>query len=169
MGDLPNAPRGTLLASRTGGSKFTGNIDDVIEELGEIAPGITYKFDDLGDPNLAGVFDEVENIIRFSDDVDLGVVTLADEMQHAVDFAQTGLDKFDVAREIMQVHKIGQNAAYSWYHRRIFTRAIKNIHEGKPGFRHLKDNIGEIYDAYLGHGGDLTMKQILESNFEGLF
>lgn len=160
---------GTILASRTGGSKFTGNLDDVIEELGEIVPDITHKFDDLGDPNLAGVFDDVDNVIKFADDIDVGVVTLADEMQHALDFAKTGLSREDIIKEIMNVHKIGENAAYGWYHRRIFTRAIKNIHEGKPGFRHLKDNIGEIYDAYLDHGGELTKKQILETPFKGLF
>lgn len=90
-------------------------------------------------------------------------------MQHALDFAKTGLTRADIIKEIMTVHKIGPNAAYSWYHRRIFTRAIKNIHEGKPGFAHLKDHIGEIFDAYVGHGGELTMKQILEGTFTGLF
>ena len=157
-----------MVYGRIAGSPFRGNLAVLFEDLRKVVPGVQYDFRELGEARLLGKFESATRTVVFKKGKPVGVVTLADELQHALDYARTGFSEEQIAAQIA-ARGLGPNAAYSWYHRRIFTRAIKNINNGIPGFSQLKGYIGEVYDAYLDHGGTLTMKQIIETRFDGLF
>ncbi len=144
-----------VLEGRTAGSRFEGELAEVFEDFRQIVPGVRYEFIDFEHPELLGHFDEINNLVQFSKGRRLGVVTLADEMQHALDYKQFRLTRLQIFEKLKELG-IGPRRQYGWYHQRLFIRAVQNIERDVPGFRRLKPYIGEVLDAYLSHGGELT-------------
>ncbi|QDT31231.1 hypothetical protein [Thalassoglobus polymorphus] len=94
-------------------------------------------------------------------------------MQHAQDFAN-GLRAKDVIAAMQKegfdiTTRRGFKKANYWWHRRVFTRAIKNIHDKSPGFKNLEEYVDDIYNAYKRAGGDLSLDEIYNGKFEGFF
>lgn len=92
-------------------------------------------------------------------------VTIADDLQHALDFSK-GLRENQILEYAL---KNNIDDVYKWYHRRIYTRSIQNIHAAVEGFSDLKPYMNEIYQQYLKVGGKLQLNQILSTSFKGFF
>jgi hypothetical protein len=57
----------------------------------------------------------------------------------------------------------------NWWHRRVFTRLIRNIHAGNYGLEYLQPRIQEVYELYREIGGRLTLEEILASQWQGVY
>jgi hypothetical protein len=61
-------------------------------------------------------------------------------------------------------------ALNNWCHRRVFTRLIKNVNAGRYDLGYLKPPLAELHRFYVETaGGRLTLEEILERTFNGLY
>ncbi|MEK6234977.1 MAG: hypothetical protein N2C14_09710, partial [Planctomycetales bacterium] len=58
-----------------------------------------------------------------------------------------------------------------WWQRRIFTRAIKNIQDQRPGFRTLSEGIDDVHEFYKSHkvNGTLSLEEIQKLIIRGWY
>jgi hypothetical protein len=165
---LRNAPNRVLGNLDEGGRVFRGGLNRTMDEFLEANPAL--KGWDWGAETF---FDEVNARILFRDGDLVRSVNLADELQHAADFAN-GLKRTDIVKELKSrgfdlTTRRGFQEANRWWHRRIFTRALQNINSGAPGFGNLQRYIDDIYDAYKRAGGQLELEDLLKRDFDGFF
>jgi hypothetical protein len=96
------------------------------------------------------------------------VFSVSEEVQHAIDYTLGAKDPAQILEEA-RFRGIPDAEVNDWWHRRVFTRMIKNINEEKFGMGYLKPRIQEVYDAYKHIGGKLTLDQILSTTWKGIY
>jgi len=110
-----------------------------------------------------------ERRINFQTNRSMSKFSVAEEVQHALDYPLGAKS----AREILEeARRLGvpDDQVVNWWHRRVFTRMLKNIHEGKSGLDYLKPHIQEVYErGYRAIGGKLSLETILATNWKGIF
>jgi hypothetical protein len=62
-----------------------------------------------------------------------------------------------------------EEEAVNWWHRRVFTRLLQNVHAGEHGLDVLRPYMNDIFRAYQNVGGRLSLKEILARRFTGLY
>lgn len=139
------------------------------------------------------VFDRVDNTrfdaasrrIVFSLTRSLNKFSVAEEVQHAIDYTlgardpnqilQRGIDALARTRnQTPQVARANLSEAdvtwiNNWWHRRVFTRLIKNVHEGNHGLDYLQSRIDEMYALYREIGGRLTLDEIRTRTWDSVY
>ena len=153
------------------GKFFNGSLTEVQKHLREVAPDVRIK-------RTSGrtKFDADNNIIYLKKGK-VRIRDLADEMQHAIDYAN-GFKKPQMPKLLRHMvmeegfavkTDAGLKLANEWWHRRIFTRAIQNIDQGTPGFKSLFEGIEDVYAAYLKAKGTLSLDQLKSLDLRGLY
>ena len=94
--------------------------------------------------------------------------SVAEEVQHAIDYTLGATSEEAISAEGARLG-IPEGEVNDWWHRRVFTRMIKNIDEGRYGLDYLKPRLDEVYARYKLIGGKLTLKQILSTTWEGIY
>ncbi len=94
--------------------------------------------------------------------------SVAEEVQHALDFTLGAKDPKQILAMARKL-KIPDEEVVNWWHRRVFTRMMKNINVNEHGLGYLKPRLAEVHKLYRDIGGKLTLDQILGTTWEGLF
>ena len=131
-------------------------------------------------------FDAARRRIVFTMDRSLSKFTVAEEVQHALDYIAGARSTREMADEGMRALAESRGITLDdllstgltaddaelinrWWHRRVFTRLIQNIHENRHGLGYLRERIDEVWALYREIGGRLTLDEILTSTWEGLY
>ncbi len=129
-------------------------------------------------------FDAKERALVFTRDASLNKFSVAEEVQHALDYALGARNPKDIlekGREALADSKGMRVAELSaltdkdvewinnWWHRRVFTRMMKNIEAERFGLGYLKSRLPEIHALYQEIGGTLSLKDILEKTWSGIY
>jgi hypothetical protein len=116
------------------------------------------------------MFDPDRMAIYFGLEANITGRVVGEEVQHAIDFAHGGSlsDILDAAEE-QGINTSDADALGDWWHRRVFVREIQNIQADQFGLGILKPYINDVFEAYKGVGGKLTMEQITATRFNGLY
>lgn len=109
-----------------------------------------------------------ERRINFQLNMSMNKFSVAEEVQHAIDYTLGAKSEAEIFAEGTRLG-IPEGEINDWWHRRVFTRMIKNIHEGKYGLGYLQPRIAEVYARYQLIGGKLTLEQILSTTWEGIY
>lgn len=161
--------------------------DDMLIEQYQLAnpdrPWVGFVFD--REDAFKTRFDAGSRRIVFTMDRSLNKFSVAEEVQHALDYtlgAQDPIEMAEMGRRALAaqrgitVDKL--RASFSeadadwinfWWHRRVFTRLIQNIHAERYGLGYLKPRIGEVHQIYQEVGGKLTLEDILKTQWEGVY
>jgi hypothetical protein len=98
----------------------------------------------------------------------MDIFTTSEEVQHAIDYTLGAKDP-ELIEAAAEARGIPAAEVNNWWHRRVFTRMINNINNGKFGMGYLKPRLAEIYELYKKIGGKLTLDQLLNTPWEGLY
>jgi hypothetical protein len=113
-------------------------------------------------------FDHETRRINFQMQRNMNKFSVAEEVQHALDYTQGAVDPLDILNTGRRAG-VPDDEIVDWWHRRVFTRMMKNIAEERFGLGFLKGRLDEVHQLYREIGGKLTLKQILASEWEGLY
>jgi hypothetical protein len=156
--------------------------------IAEAFPGGRKAIEDRFDPILDEVFPEdepwggfvfdreagtmfraEERRINFQMNRSMSKFSVAEEVQHALDYTLGARSPSQILAEGRRLN-VPDDDIVNWWHRRVFTRMIKNIHEGRFGLDYLKPHLQEVYErGYKAIGGKLSLQAILDTNWEGIF
>ncbi len=123
-----------------------------MDEFRQIAPDVKVKR-----INGRSWFDPDSNTIYLTHGP-IRVGVLADEMQHALDFAR-GFGKSNMEDVLFHAltkencaigTRTGLNLANEWWHRRVMGGAVQSINEGLPGFNQLQNGIDDVFHIFNG-------------------
>jgi RHS repeat-associated protein len=116
-------------------------------------------------------FNDIDLAIYFRSEADITGRIVGEEVQHAIDFTQGGtIEK--IKREFLKQHRGGHFTEQErdfWWHRRVFTRLLKNISENNHNLGILKGFEDDIYKMYKFVGGRYSLERLLSTKFKGLF
>lgn len=183
VGDFTKAMRAAGLTERVLGSTRIAREGIVKMPFPGGPKGIEEHFDKILDeafgehePWGGFVFDN-ESPSMFRPDerrINLGVrsrtmFTVAEEVQHALDYTLGAKSADEIAR-VARLRGIPDEEISDWWHRRVFTRMIKNIHEERFGLGYLKPYLQEVYErGYKAVGGKLSLETILASEWKDIY
>jgi hypothetical protein len=186
LGDMAESMRASGVAD-----KLLASGEDMLTREGIIAerfPGGRKAIEEHFDPILDEAFPEHdpwggfvferekstmfradERRINFQMDRSMSKFSVAEEVQHALDYTLGAQSEKQILAEARRLG-IPDEKVVNWWHRRVFTRMLKNIHEEKFGLGYLKPYIQEVYErGYRAIGGKLSLETILSTTWEGLF
>jgi len=183
LGGLSSNMRRAKIGDRLLESGFLKREGLVAEKFEGGLPAIEKRFD----PHLDAAFGEEEpwggfmhdrseptafradeRRINFGTERAMNKFSVAEEVQHALDYPLGAKD----AKQILgMARKLGvaDEDVVDWWHRRVFTRLIKNINANEHGLGYLKPRLAEVHKIYTQIGGKLTLDQILSTSWGGLF
>ena len=144
---------------------FTSILEKEYAKAGEEFEGLTQYRD------TETQFLEIDNIINFQREAHITKGTVAEEVQHALDKVVSGATEQGVrnAGRLEGIGGVGAqgDALNAWWHRRVFTRLLQNVNDGKFGLEYLRPHMAEIYQKYQSIGGKLSLPDLLKAKFKG--
>jgi hypothetical protein len=151
---------------------FEGGLAGIERRFAEVLKGVFKRsggeFGGFANERMVETqFLDAENVINFQRTAHMTKGTVAEEVQHALDKALFGVTESSVLRAGAADTAAG--GVRAWWHRRVFTRLIKNVNKGQYGLEYLQPRINELYDAYKAMGGKLKLEEILTREFKGPF
>lgn len=120
------------------------------------------------DRNEGTRFDHETRRITFQMQRNMNKFSVAEEVQHALDYTQGAVDPAVILRTGRRAG-VPDEEIVDWWHRRVFTRMMKNIGAERHGLGFLKGRLDEVHELYREIGGKLSLKQILATEWEGLY
>jgi hypothetical protein len=160
-----------------GASRGEQLLEGGIEAAQSFDPILTQQFREANVGEFQGIwlnretpytqFHDTDLAIYFRRNADVTGRVVGEEVQHAIDFTM-GATRPQIAAEAA-ARGIADTDVVQWWHRRVFTRQLQNIHSDQYGMGLLRPYVNDVYRAYQQQGGSLTLDEILTSQYNGLY
>ena len=122
----------------------------------------------INDRHEGTAFFEEDRIINFQGERNMNMFSVSEEVQHAIDYTAGAKDPAEILK-MARARGIPDAEVVDWWHRRVFTRMINNINRERYGMAYLKPHLNEVYELYKKIGGKLSLDQLLNTPWEGLY